>query len=74
MTAEELREMIDRYMYDNCTQEDKEYMATCAWQVFFQQRHGDSVDFPNYEDEGDDWDRAVYYMDTLNHIRDQFQQ
>lgn len=74
MTAEELREMIDRFMYERTLnpredRENKYDMATCAWQVFFGQRHKDSVGFPNYEAEGDDWTRAEYYMDTLNDIR-----
>jgi len=57
MTAQELRDMIRRYMNHNCTQEDKHYMATCAWSMFCNKPHTD---------------RGVYYMEELYDITEQF--
>ena len=59
MTADELRDMIRRYINHNCKPVDKHYMASCAWSVFNR--------FPQTN-------RGVYYMEELYDIKEQFRQ
>jgi len=75
MTADELKSMIHRYLNNNCTQEDKHYMAACAMGVFkatvWANRNSASDDKPH--DDMAKFTKCAHYVEELKEISNQFQ-